>query len=275
MFFVEPASRTQSDASLGSDTKGRAFDVVSIKPNNSGKLGRAWGVSQNKYSAKNTPLAFVILQAYLGFSPSTERLKGAPAWVMSDAYDITAKVDDATANEWKGLKAAQQAAMAAPMLRTMLRERCKLVVHTEPTEIQGYALVVGRHGMKMKEAQPDEAVPTAHVTFEGGWKMVPIQPGPDAKNSVSFLQVTMAEFTAFLSVGSYPIVDQTGLMGKYDFELPRFDVSLSAEDGSALAPPHPDIAHMYDWNAIGLEMRPIKVPAVNLVIDHIEKPSEN
>jgi uncharacterized protein (TIGR03435 family) len=264
-------------AALGqAGAKAPEFDVVSIKPNNSGMNGGTWGVMENEYFARNTPLVRIILQAYLGeMFPSEEMLKGAPSWVMTDPYDITAKADEATTESWKGLRQEKQVAIAAPMLRSMLEERCKLAVHTVPTEVQGYALVVGKHGMKMKEAQPGEPVPTHVVKFEGGWMMVPIVPGQDAKQSTTYLQITMAEFTAFLSLGHKPVVDQTGLTGKYDFELPKFD-SNPPEGGEGVAPAlQPDAAHMVDWGAIGLEMKPIKIPVLNLVIDHIERPSAN
>lgn len=260
-------------------TKTPAFDVVTIKPNDSGRPGGAWGVSQNKYSAKNTPLSRIILQAYLGqMAVSGDRLKNAPSWVMTDPYDITAKADDATADSWKGLRQAQQVAIAAPLLRAMLEDRCKLVAHTVPTEIDGYALVVGKNGMKMKQAQPDEPPPkSGYGRMEGGWMIVyPSMNGPDAKQSVTYLQITMAQFTDFISMGGKPILDQTGLAGKYDFEVPMvIDPNPpDAAEGGAPAP-RPDVAHLYDWKAVGLELKPIKVPALDLVVDHIERPTAN
>jgi uncharacterized protein (TIGR03435 family) len=102
--------------------------------------------------------------------------------------------------------------------------------------------------------------------------------GPDAKQSVTYLQVTMAEFTAFLSVsgGGKPIVDQTGLTGKYDFDVPPLIDPNAPETAEGGAPvPRPDAAHAFDWAAIGMELKPIKLPAQNLIIDHIERPSAN
>jgi len=270
-------SESRPGAPAPAAVKAMAFEVVSIKPNNSGNQGGAWGVSQNTYRARNTELSRIILQAYLGMFPSQDRLKGAPSWVMTEPYDITAKVDDATADSWKGLRQAQQVAIAAPMLRAMLEDRCKLVAHTVPTEIDSFALVIGKHGMKMKEAQPDETAPPRFARFEGGWMIVyPSMKGPDANQTMTYLQVTMAELTAFISLGGKPILDQTGLTGKYDFEVPLLidPNPPEAEEGAAPAP-RPDAAHMYDWGAIGLELKPIKIPALNLVIDHIERPSEN
>jgi uncharacterized protein (TIGR03435 family) len=257
--------------------KAPAFEAVSIKPNDSGSQGGAWGVGQNKYSAKNTPLARIILQAYLGqMAASQDRLKDAPPWVFTDPYDINAKADDATADSWKGLTQAKQVALAAPMLRTMLEDRCKLVAHTVPTEIDGYALVIGKHGSKLKESQPGEPIPERVAKFGEGWMMVPVMPGPDAKQSVTYLQITMAQFTAFISMGAKPILDQTGLAGKYDFEVPfAFDPNPPEAAEGAAPPPRPDAAHLYNWGAIGLELKPIKVPAQDVVIDHIERPSAN
>jgi len=81
--------------------KATTFDTVSIRP--SGRPlrdGGAWGVSDNRYFAKNAALSYVILEAYLGqMAASPDRLKNAPAWVTNDGYNITAKVDDATADE--------------------------------------------------------------------------------------------------------------------------------------------------------------------------------
>ena len=253
------------------------FDVVSIKQNIGADLDGSWGVNFNEYSADNTPLGRIILQAYSGqMTASTDRLKNAPAWVMDDRYDITAKVDDATANSWKGLRQQQQVALAAPLLRTMLEDRCKLVLHTVPTLIDGYALIIGKHGIRMKLSTPDEPPPPGAITFEGSLRMVPIPPDPDARQSILFQQATLDQLLNLLGAGGIPYVNQTGLTARYDFELPRRFDTPPPESGPDVAPaPRPDAAHRFDWGALGLEMKPIKVPALDLVIDHIERPSRN
>jgi uncharacterized protein (TIGR03435 family) len=269
-------------AAMGQVTaKPPAFEVVSIRPSNSGSLGGvAWGVSGTGYSAKNAALARVILDAYLGATKSSvigwplDRLKGAPPWVMDAPYDMTAKADDATIAAMKGLNHAQQMGLVAPMLRAMLADRFKLVAHIVPIDAPGYALVVGKRGVKMKETPPGEPMPANGMSFGGSWKLV-TRRTPDGKQSgMAYLGITMAELTAFIGM-AIPVVDQTGLTGKYDVELAFMNTDPSAGgDGSAPAP-QPDIAHAYDWEAIGLEMKPIKVPVSHVVIDHIERPSEN
>jgi len=264
--------------SQSSQAKAPEFEAVTIRLSDRTDLGGAWGVYKNEYSARNTPLAYVILQAYLGARPSIDRMQGAPAWVTTDRYFITAKADNATADSWKGLRQAQQIAIAAPMLRKMLEERCKLVAHTVPTELQGYALTLGKHPSKIKEWKPDEPLPKSYGMLEGGSMITYSQPD-DPFPSTSFLKFTIAQLIEFISGGGPPIVDQTGLTGTYDIVLPRLWSSPPppAEGSGTAAQPvaPPDAAHMFDWQSVGLEMKPIKVPGVNLVINHIERPSEN
>src|SRR6185437_3828356 len=110
---------------------------------------------------------------------------------------------------------AQQVAIAAPMLRAMLEDRCKLVVHTVPTHIQGYALVLSKRPLKLKQAQADEPRPAQgpYGIMEGGWMITYPKPGADVTPFTGFRKVTMAQFTDFVSMGQAPIVDQTGLQG--------------------------------------------------------------
>jgi len=253
------------------------FEVVSIKQNKTGSMGVSSGPNRTGYSASNVPLVRVILEAYL-VAPNTEinlpvdRLKGAPAWVMHDPYDVTAKADEATIEAMKGMTQAKQLAYEAPMLQAMLADRFKLATHTVSTEVQGYALVVGKHGIKMKEAPPGEPLPARGLAFGGTYKMLPLLTPEGKQTGEKYVQITMAELTSVLGSGVTPVVDQTGLAGKYDFDLPLMD---TGSPGDAAPEPRPDIAHTFDWEAIGLEMKPIKAPVLNVVIDHIERPSAN
>jgi uncharacterized protein (TIGR03435 family) len=196
---------------------------------------------------------------------------------MTDGYDITAKADDATADSWKSLPQAQQIGIAAPLLRAMLKERCKLAVHTVPAQGQGYALMLGKNHSKLKKAQLDEPDPNGLLGhFPGGWIMVYPNPDPDITPITGFRKITMAQLAQFMSMGGPPIIDRTGLAGTYDFDLSQYDMAPPTGSTSlAVPPPRVDAAHLYDWHSAGLELRPIQVPSVNIVIDHIEPPSAN
>jgi uncharacterized protein (TIGR03435 family) len=258
--------------------KATAFEAVTIKPSDRTDKNDSWGVWKNQYSARNTPLSLIILQAYIEGRPPLDRLKGAPDWVMNDRYFITAKVDDATADSWKGLRQSQQVTLAAPLLRKMFEDRCKLVAHTVPTELQGYALVLGKRPLKLKEWKADEPLPKGNYGMLGGGSIISYSQPDDPFPSTSFMKFTIAQLIEFVGAGGPPVVDQTGLTGTYDLTLPRFwSMPPPQQEGSAAAlpPAPPDVAHVLDWQSVGLEMKPIKVPGFNLVIDHIERPSAN
>ncbi|HEV2619401.1 MAG TPA: TIGR03435 family protein, partial [Acidobacteriaceae bacterium] len=162
------------------------------------------------------------------------------------------------------------------MLRAMLEDRFKLVAHTVPVEVQGYTLVVGKHGLKMKETPPGEPLPSNGMSFgDGSWKVV-TRRGADGKPSgVAYYQITMAELVSHFAQGTTPVADQTGLTARYDFELPVMDAGSPDGAAGSAPPPQLDIAHRYDWAAIGLEMKPVKASLLTVFIDHIERPSAN
>jgi uncharacterized protein (TIGR03435 family) len=261
------------------------FEVVSIRPGDNGpRRFVTWGPIPSGYHATNAPLVRVILDAYLAgtkmdFSLSSDRVKGAPAWVMDDSYGIEARADEATIAAMKGKTRAEQIDIEAPMLRAMLEERFKLSAHTVSTDTPGYALVVSKRGMKMKEAQPGEPLPAGFGGSVGSaGKEYPLWSADRKVIGAKFTQITMAELATMLSngqQGAKPVVDQTGLTARYDFDLLNVAQDSPGEDGNADPAPSADVAHKYDWGALGLEMKPIKSPVITVVVDHMERPTEN
>ncbi len=276
-----PSASGQGSAHQAASTEAKApaFEAVTIKPNPDVDH---WMIEMglDQYRAIDLPLMMTIMRTYFaqGYA-SRDRVKGAPAWVMNDNYDIVAKLDAATVEEWKNLTIPKRLEMYKPMLNAMMADRFKLVVHTEPTEIQGFALVVGKHPLKLKEATADEKPPDHALKLVDGGMMVPMMPGAPTKE-LTFFQVSMASLAANLTrTMGVPMVDQTGLAGAYNFELPfkpdDQEFNESAIDAASGGPLHTREPVYRDYQAIGLELKPIKVPTVNLVIDHIELPSEN
>jgi uncharacterized protein (TIGR03435 family) len=261
------------------------FEVVSIRPGDNGPMRFVtWGPVPSGYHTSNAPLVKVILDAYLpgtkmDSSLPSDRVKGAPAWVMNDSYVIEARADEATVAAMKGKTRSEQIEMEAPMLRAMLEERFKLSAHTVSTDMPGYELVVSKRGMKMKEAQPGEPLPAGFGISSGGaWKEYPLWTADRKVSGVKFAQITMGELATIFSNGgdgAKPVVDQTGLTGRYDFDL--LYVAADSPDGESSAAPDPsvDVAHKYDWGALGLEMKPTKSPVTTVVVDHVERPTEN
>ena len=169
-------------------------------------------------------------------------------------YDITAKA------EGDGAPTRDQ---FRQMLQTLLADRFKLKVHREQVETPVYALIVAKGGPKFKASSPD-ADPTVHVTCN-----------PCSSNYVVTMpRGTMEDLARHLSgAGGRPVVDQTGLAGTFDIKLtykPEYTRSSGAE---------PDLNLISVFTAVqdqlGLKLEPSKAPIEMLVVDHVEKPSEN
>ena len=199
----------------------------------------------------------------------------APAWTKSALFDVSAKVP-------QGATRAQ----LALMLQHLLAERFKLVLHKESKEVSGYELLAGK-GVKLKEAvesagsaPPETAPPDLKGLKIGpdGYMPVLRKPAPDTY-SAGFSQghrtyamsaFTMAHLARVLtSLLGRPVTDQTGLTGKYDFEL-RYvdDTTPDAESGPTLVGAV--------QSQLGLKLEAKKTSIEMLVVDAAEKlPTEN
>jgi uncharacterized protein (TIGR03435 family) len=210
-------------------------------------------------------LAAIILDAYFPKAfQARYPLKNLPAWGLSELYDVIAKVSPEDVAAWQGLVNQRNPAVSnmllMGMLQSMLTDRCKLVVHRVSSQADGYALVVGKRP-KLKPATPDEAIPSNALTIQEGGRMVPIH-NVDYP-VLTFYQTSMASLAAELvTMTPIPVIDRTGLEGKFDFTLLRLDVRGGPEDS-------------WDFQSLGLRLEPIKIPTEDIVIDHIERPSEN
>lgn len=210
-----------------------------------------------------------------------------PAWMGTAKFDIVAKVPAGTTRDQAHL-----------MLRHLLADRFKMTIHRERKEMAVYALRVGPNGHKLKEAAS------------------PIDPDPEADAELDQqMMVSMTKMTESLknagggsgahstgrheSVSSLvrmlsdrlgrPVVDETGLKGKYDFDMefaPNQVLLVVAPDGGpsptgtdpgrdGLASPFPSISQAVQ-SQLGLKLEPKKLPVEIIVVDQAEKvPTEN
>src|SRR5580658_5202762 len=119
-----------------------AFEAASIKPSKA-EPGSSSGIPTRtgSISARNVTLKRCIRGAY---DVQESQIVGGPKWVDEDRYDIDAKAAG---------PAGDHDLMA--MLQSLLAERFKLAFHRETRQLPGYALVVGKSGLKAKRSQPD------------------------------------------------------------------------------------------------------------------------
>lgn len=260
------------DPKMPAPTKVMAFDVVSVRQNMSGGIHDDFGPTPDGFRVINKPLLLLIMTAYVPQSSDaalfTNNVIGLPEWAQSQNYDVVAKVSAADLPEWQ--KAASQPAMLRAMLRTMLADRFKLVVHREMKEVHVYSLVVGKSGPKFKETDPADPHPGA-MRIPGGAAIIP----ENAGHSIHFYNAAIATLGSLLSSSAgRPIVDNTGLTGRYDFLLQKPDPNGAVTAGpQEAAEPTPTVFSAVE--ALGLKLVPAKAPVETLVIDHAEQPSEN
>jgi len=236
-----------------------SFEVATIKPSRPEAQGFAIQVGrggQNMFTTANATLSDLIVFAY-GIHP--KQLTGAPAWSESDKYDISAKPDQ------PGIPNVNQ---LRTMVQKLLADRFQLTFHRDKKELSAYALTVAKAGVKFAKSDATGNLPGLGGTGPGG---------------IFVRNATMGDFAGFLQsrVLERPVVDQTSLDGRYDFQLKWTpDAAQLAQFGPNAPPPPsspdapPDLFAAVQQQ-LGLKLESTKAPVEVLVIDRVQKPSEN
>ena len=175
-----------------------------------------------------------------------DQLVGEPKWAADEHYDLDAKSEG---------EATLTTAQTRAMMQSLLAERFQLKVHRETLEVPIYNLVVGKNGPKFQPSAPDAT---------GGFR---VRAGATGDH-MEVKRGTMAQFARQLSFyAGRPVVDRTGLDGAYAFTL----------DWVPAPPPDSDAPDIFAAlrEQLGLLLESTKGPVEKLVIDHVEKPSEN
>jgi uncharacterized protein (TIGR03435 family) len=262
LLVLAPSAHAQSVPSIG-------FDVVSIKQSRSAQGGMTIlsPLDSDRILVKNATARAIIGEAY-GIRLH-DLIVGVPAWADSDAYDMDAKVAAADVGAFKKLLPMQR----NPMLRSVLADRFHLKCHFETRALPAYALVIAKSGPKLTAVQPailpdgqedPGGIDTGGGRIKGtGASMLPL---------VQLLQLLLGR----------PVLDRTGLTGRYNFTLrcaPTYPAMrpvingevrpLSAEEGAL-----PDLFTAIQ-EQLGLRLKGVRGPVTVLVVDHIEKPTED
>ena len=233
------------------------FEVATIKPSNPDTQGRGFRVRGREFSTINTTLSSLLTFAY-GLHP--KQIVGAPAWVDTDKFDITAQPDQPGRPNDKQWKA---------MLQKLLTERFQLTFHHDKKELSVYALEAAKSGSKLVKSQGDpNGLPS--MFFRG-------------LGNLPAANATMQDFAGLLqsAVLDRPVADQTGLTGRFDFTLNWTpDESQFVGMGIKVPPPSdkpdaPPGLFTAVQEQLGLKLEATKAPVDVIVIDKVEKPSAN
>jgi uncharacterized protein (TIGR03435 family) len=262
------------------DAPAPSFVVISIKPTApDARGGRSYlGIPASQFVARNQTLNGLIAAAY---NLTLQQVSGGPTWVDSDPYDILA-------DPLGALTPTRDEQMS--MLQTILGNRFKLTFHHEQKELPHYTLTVANNGSKLKESTMS---PNASSVQGAGWNV--LQGGLTGHPPQIFFigmivypeslllrgsNATMADLASVFgrSALDRPVVDKTGLLGRYNFDL-RFTPDESQFGGKFREMTIDNLAKPALFTAIqeqlGLKLEPTKGPVDTIVIDHIDHPSSN
>jgi len=234
-----------------------SFTTVTIKPSKPDEPSRGVGAHLGRLRVANITLSDLISIAY---DIHPKQLIGAPSWVTTDKFDIIAEHNGAgepSAKQWRS------------MIGKFLAERFKLSLHRDKKELLVYELSTARTGPKL----------TRNVANSNQSPVMYFQ-------DLGKLKVSNGSMQDFVDVMQHyvldrPVLDRTGIAGKYDFTLNwtpddsqflGLGVTIPHPTGSTNAPPPLSAAIQ---EQLGLKFDSTMASVEILVIDHVEKPIDS
>ena len=233
----EAAAQAKGDVSV---------EVAVVKPHPAAVMHNNFSFAKNRFELEDQSLLKLIAFAY---AMSPRQIVGAPGWTTEEHWDMSGKTDltdDAT------LPQEQQ------IIRELLVERFGLRFHLEKRDLPSYALQVVKDKPKLAVAISPAAQPLE-------WTQ-----GHDWVRTENYRSCSMADFLVIKQLFmDRPLVDQTGLSGKYDFKL-----TYSYGDATVADMDAPPMFTAVE-EQLGLRFAPTKASVSVIVIDQIAKPTAN
>jgi uncharacterized protein (TIGR03435 family) len=218
----------------------QSFEAASIHVMDSAG-GMSAKISGSRFNALGLTL-FALIDYAWDLKPW--QIVGLPSWGHDEYYDLTAKApgDDAITQE-----------QARLMLRSLLGERFHLKIHSETRELPVYNLIIAKGGPKLATPAPD-----AQPMLVAGRKGLEVTAG------------SMDQLANHLSLDSHigrPVIDKTGLTGRYNYALPAW--------GSGASDPNSPSIFTAVQDQLGLKLESAKAPIEVWVVDSAERPGPN
>ena len=223
------------------------FEVSTIKPSRPDEHGPRFHFEGRRFSVVHISLSQLVQFSY---GLQQREIVGAPDWFSSESFDISAEPDgegEPSIKQWQS------------MVNKLMADRFHLKFHYEKRELAVYALTVAKNGSKLKRSQSDPS----------GTPGLGFGPG-----NFGATNATMADIAEAMQQGAVdrPVVDQTGLTGRFDLRLTWMPDGPPPATEDPNAPPDLFTAIQEE---LGLKLVPTKAPVNVLVVDHVERPSAN
>jgi uncharacterized protein (TIGR03435 family) len=226
-----------------------------------------------EFQIQNASITDLIRFAYM--VKSSAQLPQEPRWINSDKFDINAKIAESQIEAMNRLTPDQRFEQYRLMVQSLLLDRFSLKLSSQTKNLSVYAMAVAKGGPRLKGA---EGLPPPVPATTPGLAHMPTLMG--RRGELKAGAVSMPFFTDWVSrqpeMGDRVVIDATGLKGSYDFEL-----NWSPDDGHTpllngvpQESTGPSIFTAFQ-EQLGLKLESRKAPVEVLVIDHVERPSEN
>ena len=225
------------------------WEVATVRPSNPNDENNAFASHGRQIIIENEPVDAMLVA---GYGLQRGQIVNLPEWAKKERWDVTGVANVDGKPDIDQLRA---------MIRKILTERFGLTAHREQREMQVYALTVAKDG-----AEDHEKHERSERRAQRGW------PGcewPDDENIHKHLDGDLTLMMLFYL--DQPMVDHTGLQGRYDFKLKwTSDDSHAPTDGTAA----PGLFTAMQ-EQLGLKLESVKAPADVLVIDKMDRPGAN
>lgn len=225
-----------------------SFEVATIRPADPNKTNGNFIVGGHRLVIEGQTVNDLISFAY---AVHRKQIVDGPAWLETERFDIDGQADQ------PGVANLHQ---VQGMLQELLKDRFNLKLHREKRNLPIYAITLAKGGPKLTPSAANAyGLPTQSGHGHGG------------QQQRKFTNNSMSDFA--LGMQNYmdrPVVNETGLSGRYDFTLRWTPDNVPTNEPGA--PPGIFTAIQ---EQLGLKLEATKGPADVLVIDHIEKPSAN
>ncbi len=224
-----------------------AFEVVSIRPHAfvsdpGSENSETKVLPGGRFTGSNMGIRKLIRNA---FAIEDKRIAGVPGWVDSESYDINAKTVGGFEIDRSNIQA---------LMLWLLENRFRMKFHRETKEEAVFSLEAAKDGLRIT---PHTGAGEPSMSSNGGSGMV----------TLKATRLSLADFAATLArqVGR-PVLDRTGVRGEFDFNL-QWSPEQAPDSGS------PSI--FTALQPLGLRLISTKGPVEIVVIDYVEKPSDN
>ena len=225
------------------------FDVATVKPADPNSSRRGFMSDGHRIFCENETVDDIVSFAY---GVHARQIVEGPGWLSADKFDVDGVPDLVGVPNLKQMEA---------MYRDLLASRFNLTLHHETREIAVYGLQVGKGGPKLAKSLGDPNGLPDQTFAQWNSQLIDLRE----------TNATLAEFAQNMGIVlDKPMVDQTGLTGRFDFTLRWTPDTARADEPNA----EPGLFTAIQ-EQLGLKLEATKAPVDVLVIDHVDKPSGN